>query len=445
MIRRLLPLFALLQILLMAAPAAAQDRPEPVQGVPNGAISVQDNAATDLAIRQRITRILDEVDAFDSVRVRVDAGIVTLTGEVPDQSSGERLKSLIARVDGVVAIEDNTSLTTDFAARLQGVRDRFMTRLNQVIAGLPFVGLGLLVGAVIVLVGGWLSRRRATLSRIAPNPFIAEFLGQSLRLVSWIVALVVALGLMEANALLGTLLGAAGIFGISLSFAARDTIEGFLATILLSLRQPFNPNDLVEVNGLRGRVIRLTSRGTTLLTLDGNHIRIPNQIIYKAVLTNYTRNSERRFSVDLIVDPGCDLWRARALVLKTMGGMDFVLDRPEPVAWVEPQGIDQIVIRAAGWVSQEGTDFDQARGEAFRLLHGTLAAAGYGVPEPVHRIHLDTPAEAEAGTPDKPRVARPRPTDLRPDAGFEQMVDREREAGGRNLLNQPTHRPEGAR
>ena len=132
------------------------------------------------------------------------------------------------------------------------------------------------------------------------------------------------------------------------SSAWRASSARRASSALLSLRQPFNPNDLIEVNVLRGRVIRLTSRGTTLLTLDGNHIRIPNQIIYKAVLTNYTRNPERRFMVDLTIDPGADLGRARDLVLRALAGMDFVLERPEPVARLDAQGPGPVVIRAGG-------------------------------------------------------------------------------------------------
>lgn len=438
-------LAALVALTLLGGPAGAQ-----VGGdggaAPSGTISVQDNAATDLAIRNRIDSILDQVAAFDAVRARVDAGIVTLSGEVTEQATIDRLNTLIARVDGVVAIEDRVILSTDIGLRLESVRDRFMQRLNQVVAGLPFLFLGLVVGAAIVLIGGWLSRRHKTLARIAPNPFIADFMAQAIRLSSWVIALVVALDLMEATALLGTLLGAAGIFGLSLSFAARDTIENFVATILLSLRQPFRPNDLIEIGGQRGRVIRLTSRGTTLLTLDGNHIRFPNQIVYKAVLTNYTRNPERRFLVDLPVDPTADLGRARDLALRALAGMEFVLTRPEPVAWAEASGNDFVVIRAGGWVSQEGTDFDLARGEAFRQLRQALDAAGYGVPEPIHRVHLegrDGAAETrDAGPPAEPRpdMDEEAPLDLRPDAAFEQMVDRERVDDGRNLLR-PTPRP----
>lgn len=431
-------ILAVVLLLLPVAGLHAQGSRE-VTGGPSGTISVQDNAVTDLAIRKRIQAILAQLDAFDAVRARVDSGIVTLTGEVTEQQTMDRLDALIARVDGVVAIEDKVVLTTDISTRLESVRDRFLQRMNQVIVGLPFVALGLVVGAVIVLFGGWLSRRRRTLAHIAPNPFIAEFVGQVIRLGAWVVALVVALDLMEATALLGTLLGAAGIFGLSLSFAARDSIESFLATILLSLRQPFRPNDLIEINGQRGRVIRLTSRGTTLLTLDGNHIRFPNQIVYKAVLTNYTRNPERRFLVDLPVDPVADLARARDLVLRILTGMEFVLERPEPVAWVESAGHEVLIIRAGGWVSQDGTDFDLARGEAFRQLRHALDAAGFGVPEPIHRVHLESPVE------EKPREwqgpAGPEPAkaalDLSPDSAFAEMVDRQRVNDGRNLLKTP--------
>lgn len=434
MIRALVILIAL----ALTAPAHAQAPEAHSPQTPVAVIPALSDPATDLAILSRISAILAQVPEFDGVGAQVDAGIVTLTGEVTEQQTIERLETLLARVEGVIAIEDRVTLTTDLGTRLITVRDRFTARLTQVVAGLPFMALGLAVGALIVLAGGWLSRRDRTLAGIAPNPFIAGFLAQTIRLISWIVALVVALDLMGARALLGTLLGAAGIFGLSLSFAARDTIEGVVATMLLSLRQPFNPNDLIEVNGLRGRVIRLTSRGTTLLTLDGNHIRIPNQIIYKAVLTNYTRNPERRFMVDLTIDPGADLGRARDVVLKSLAAMEFVLPRPQPVAWLDAEGPDHVVIRAGGWVSQDGTDFDLARGEAFRLLRHALDAKGYLLPEPVHRIRIEE-STAEQTRPAPARPADRRLSDNASDAAFEEMVERGRIDDGRDLLS-PTPR-----
>lgn len=58
-------------------------------------------------------------------------------------------------------------------------------------------------------------------------------------------ALVIALDVMNATALISTILGAAGIIGLALGFAVRDTVENFIASIMLSIRQPFRPNDTV--------------------------------------------------------------------------------------------------------------------------------------------------------------------------------------------------------
>jgi small conductance mechanosensitive channel len=111
-----------------------------------------------------------------------------------------------------------------------------------------------------------------------------------------VLGVVLALDLFNLTALLGTILGAAGIVGLAIGFAVRDTVENFIASIMLSIRQPFRPKDLVEIEGELGHVIRLTSRATILLSLDGNHIRLPNATVFKAKIINYSRNDERRFT-----------------------------------------------------------------------------------------------------------------------------------------------------
>src|SRR3546814_979689 len=75
---------------------------------------------------------------------------------------------------------------------------------------------------------------------------------------------------------------------------------------MLSLRQPFRANDHVVIEGHEGRVVRLTSRATILMTLEGNHLRIPNSTVFKAVILNYTRNPERRFDFELGIDANDD-------------------------------------------------------------------------------------------------------------------------------------------
>lgn len=427
-------------------------------GQPGGTINIAADAASDAAIRSRIETILSELEGYGDVRVGVDAGVVTLDGTVLDNAALDRLDRLISRVDGVVEIENRVQENTDLRARLGPVAERFRDRLIQLVASLPLLGVAALVAGLIGWTGNRIARLKQPWSRIAPNPFIAEIMRTAIRLAFWVAAIVMALDIMGATALLGTFLGAAGIIGIALGFAVRDTVENFIASVMLSLRQPFRPNDLVEIEGNTGRVISLTSRATTLLSLDGNHIRIPNATVFKAVITNYTRNPERRFTFDLGVDAVSDLEAVRALGLKTLQSLDFVLAAPEPAVWVQEIGDSNVLMRFTGWVTQQGAEFNKARGEAIRIVKETLEAAGYGLPEPTYRVNLteipdDLYADAATGGgEDKDKheappvappasVARPLPdttpqADIKPDAAFEKMVEQGKTEGEPNLLSE---------
>ena len=428
-------------LLALSPPLWAQD----LASQPEGTIAVTPDARTDAAISDRIETILSGLDGFADVTVDVDAGIVTLGGTVLDGAAQERLDRLVARVDGVVEIENQVHETTDLGARLTPVAQRFRDRMAQMVGFLPLLGVALLTALLIGWIGNRIARMRRPWDRIAANPFIAEILRTAIRLGFCVAAVVVALDILGATALLGTFLGAAGIIGIALGFAVRDTVENFIASVMLSLRQPFRPNDLIEIDGIMGRVIRLNSRATTLLSLDGNDIRIPNAMVFKAVITNYTRHPQRRFTFDLSVAGGTDLAAVRHMGLKTLQALDFVLPAPEPAVWIDEIGKSGIVMRFTGWVTQQGAEFNKARGEAIRAVRDTLEAAGYGPPEPTYRVRLEEPPAEASQPPLSPAAAEPvidedTTPDIAPDAAFERMVEAGKQEGERNLLSE--HAPQ---
>ena len=137
---------------------------------------------------------------------------------------------------------------------------------------------------------------------------------------------------------------------------------------MLSIRQPFRPKDLVEIEGELGHVIRLTSRATILLSLDGNHVRLPNATVFKAKIINYTRNDERRFTFGLGIDPSADIAKAQEIALGALTELPFVLETPAPAVWVEGLGASTIDLTAAAWIMQHQTsDRDgQGRGDPRR-------------------------------------------------------------------------------
>ncbi|AUQ48941.1 Small-conductance mechanosensitive channel [Phaeobacter inhibens] len=382
----------LLVVLWMPVLATAQTSSEPVQT--DSAIQLDGKAAPDSQIRRRIVELLGEIDGFDKVGVSVSNGVVTLAGEVLDNARQTQLTTMIERIDGVVAIENQTLVNGRLDERLDSALSRLKERTRNIIANAPIFFVAMLVFVMISAFGWLVTTRLRIWQRLAPNSFIAEVYSAVARIAFIILGLVVALDILNATALLGAVLGAAGVAGLAVGFAVRDTVENFIASILLSLRQPFRPNDFVEIAGDMGTVARLTSRATILISPEGNHIRIPNATVFKGRIVNYTRDANRRFEFELGVDADADLAAALSTAVDALQSLPFVLRDPSVGAWVKEVGDSNVILTFTGWVDQTRSSFLKARGEAIRTAKTALESNGFGLPEPIYRLRVDANAAA---------------------------------------------------
>lgn len=395
----------------------------PVQGE----ISIESNSASDAAIATRIREILGELDGFVDVQVSVAEGIVSLDGSVLEAAAIETLNDLVGRVEGVVAIENRVVESTDVIERLDPAFDRIRARFTQIVAWTPLLLVALGAGVLVFTLGLLIARARQPWDRLAPNAFIADIYRQVVRLVFLVAGIVLALDLLNATALLGTFLGAAGIVGLAIGFAVRDTVENFIASIMLSVRQPFRPKDLVEIQGDTGHVIRLTSRATILLSLDGNHIRIPNSTVFKSRIVNFSRNDERRFTFDLGIQGDADIAKAQEIIVGALQELPFVLSEPEPAVWVNEIGDSSISVTGAGWIKQHETNLAAAKGEAIRIAKARLEAEGISLPEPSFRLITASDSSAQGAEWPTTDDIQVQDVDARASEALERIVDAERE------------------
>lgn len=446
---------------MLAAPAAAilpvapnTDETAAETAAPAQTIDDTQDAGADGRMAQRIEGIFSELPAFGAVEVDVRQGVVILSGTVPRQEDIARAEAIAGRVSGVVTVENALERDVSISAEGTGIAS-LSEKWAGFIAMLPLIGLALLIWATIALVGYLIAGLGSLWYRIAPNSFLAELIASSIRFVFIIGGLVIALEILGASALLGAVLGGAGLIGLALGFALRETIENYVASLMLSLRQPFRANDWVMIGDLEGRVIRLTSRATVMMTLDGNHLRIPNAQVFKAVITNFSRNPQRRFQFDLGVDADDDALAARQLGREVLEGLDFILAEPAPEARIVEVGDSNVVIRFLGWIDQNETDWWKAQSRAIPAVKHALEEAGFGLPEPIYRLRFD-PRSASvpigniveetheqatgAETKDVRRSATVAASeDVRPTHEIAEMVEKERRESGseqdRDLLD----------
>lgn len=359
-----------------------------------GSITTKADGQSDAEIRARIRSIFSEVADLREIDVRVSSGVVTLTGTAATTEDVESASAIAARVAGVVTVQNEVTRDLQVDSNLTPVLDRFGDDLRGLVRGLPLIGVALAIALLIGSIGYLLASFAALWRRVTPNAFLAELLATLVRFVFIVLGLVAGLEILGAAALLGAVLGGAGVIGIAIGFAVRDTVDNYVSSLMLSLRQPFRANDHVVIEGNEGRVVRLTSRATILMTLEGNHLRIPNSTVFKAVILNYTRNPERRFEFDLGIDAENDPVDGMTVGLRAIRDMAFVLDTPAPTAIIREVGDSNIVLRFFGWVDQTQTDFLSGRSLALDTAKRALESAGFALPEPIYRLRFDQSASS---------------------------------------------------
>ena len=169
----------------------------------------------------------------------------------------------------------------------------------------------------IAAISAVLARLFAAHSETLLAPFVRNVLLRSVvgSLISSMLViggLLLALSALKLTQAVLSILGLAGVVGLAVGFAFRDITENFIASVLLGVRRPFQIGDYVTVAGQSGVVKSLNTRATVLVTLEGNHVRIPNAVIFKEIMVNATASPTFRNSFDVADSHrGVDRRRAR--------------------------------------------------------------------------------------------------------------------------------------
>jgi len=287
---------------------------------------------------------------------------------------------------------------------LSAVGERLLDETYRLLAALPLLLLAIVVVVLAWWIGGWFAHR-AVFHREAGRPFLRDLVGTTVRWLVLLGGVLIALEIMNATALVGAVLGTAGVLGVAVGFAFKDILENYLAGILMSLRQPFAPNDHVLIEGNEGVIMSLNARATVLMTLDGNHLRLPNALVFRSVILNYTRNPRRRFEVEVGIGVNEDLVKAQSIGVDELNQVDGVMADPPPRAYISALGDSNVQVAFYGWVDQTSHDFKGVRSEAIRRVKLALEAAGMDMPEPIYRVQL-TEHSPEAKLPPASSVSQ---------------------------------------
>src|SRR5690606_38587842 len=177
--------------------------------------------STELAASQSLARRLQRIDGLEGVTVTVRDGVARLDGQVIDVEDRVLAAQIASQQPGVEAVENQVELSTRLSDRFDAAVRQVTGKLVRLLAATPLLAVALAIVGLAWWVGRWLGRR-ARVNRLGEdNPYLD---GLVRRLVQWIVLLIgvlIALDLLGATALVGAVLGSAGVLGLVLGFAFK--------------------------------------------------------------------------------------------------------------------------------------------------------------------------------------------------------------------------------
>ncbi len=201
-----------------------------------------------------------------------------------------------------------------------------------------------------------------------------------------IIGLYLVLQISGLTSLALTVLGGTGIAGIIIGFAFRDIAENFLASLLLSMRNPFHSGDLVRIGDNEGIVTNLNTRSTVLLTLDGNHVQIPNAAVFKSVIVNFSSNPSRR--AEFLVGIGYDdrTSAAQSVIEDVLSAHPAVRNDPAPFVVVDELAASTVNLRIFFWFDSSTYSPIKLRSALMRQTKQALLANGISMPDEAREI-----------------------------------------------------------
>lgn len=256
---------------------------------------------------------------------------------------------------------------------------------NQLLAFAPK-----LLGALIVLVGGWqlirfLRRRlRNYLSSSTIDPTVAPFIVSASVAIAWVVlllAVISMLGIAITSVL--TLLGAAGL---AIGLALQGSLANIAGGVLILMIRPFRVGDTIEAQGVLGIVQEIQLFNTYVKTFDNRVVIIPNANLSNSNIINYSREPIRRVDMEFTCSYDDDFKKAKQILAEVVSSHPLVLSDPAPRIFMRAHGDSAIHFAVRPWCKTE--DYWTVYGEIHEWVKERFDQEGITIPFPQRDVHI---------------------------------------------------------
>ncbi len=229
------------------------------------------------------------------------------------------------------------------------------TQVNYLVLGIIQTYIGLLWSVALMRVG------HVFLEVVSKNVDRFSFIEpRTLPLFDMVLKVVVIGGFLYAVCLawhvpLTSWLTSAGVLGIAVGFAAKDTLSNLFSGVFIVADSPYKVGDFVVLdNTIRGQVLEIGMRSTRLLTRDDIEVTVPNAVIANSQIVNQTGGPHEKMRVRIKVEAayGSDVDQVEEVLLGCVENADNVCDQPAPRVRFREFGASGLVFELLAWIDQ---------------------------------------------------------------------------------------------
>ncbi|HYW94186.1 MAG TPA: mechanosensitive ion channel family protein [Bacteroidales bacterium] len=260
--------------------------------------------------------------------------------------------------------------------------------LTRSIEMLPNFVMAVILITIFILLAKFVDRiLRNTLNRFSKNEAVNSLVASLVSTMTVLLGIFIALDVLNLDKTVTSLLAGIGIVGLALGFAFKDAASNFISGIYMAIKSPINTGDLISYEDIYGRVKEIGLRATTVTSLQGQDIIIPNRLLVENIYTHYTTNRTRRIDLAIGVSYGDDLEKTEKVTLEAVKGIDYILKTKPVDLYFTEFGDSSINLTVRYWVNfRKETDYLRALSDGIKNIKKAYAQNDITITFPIRTL-----------------------------------------------------------
>ncbi|PCK30938.1 mechanosensitive ion channel family protein [Pseudoalteromonas piscicida] len=271
------------------------------------------------------------------------------------------------------------------------INDKLLSWLESAVQLLPNMILALMVLLLFIILAKissfWFAK---AINKAIKTPQVASLISSIFKIAVIAIGIFFALDIVKLSGAVMSLLAGAGIIGLAIGFAFQDMTENLIAGFVMGVRKPFVEGDIIRTKDCFGTVTKINLRNTLVENFYGQLSYVPNKILFKHELQNYTKLGKRRIEIPVGISYADNPEQARTVIVEAINKLDFVVNPKETDVYAESFGDSAINLLLWFWIDYPAAPgFMAVRHQAICTVHQVLAENDILIPFPIRTIDFN--------------------------------------------------------